>query len=86
MRDTAAPTVAAHTLGCKVNQCDTDALLARMTDEGFSIRGFNQQADVYIINTCTVTHAGDKKSLQIIRRARRQSPAALVAVCGCMPQ
>jgi len=78
--------VAAHTLGCKVNQCDTEALLTRLADVGFTICDFNQRADIYIINTCTVTHTGDKKSLQMIRRARRQNPKALIAVCGCMPR
>ena len=78
--------VAAHTLGCKVNQCDTEALLARLTEAGFAVRRFNRTADVYIINTCTVTQSGDKKSLQMVRRARRQNPTAFVAVCGCMPR
>ncbi|MCL2378879.1 MAG: tRNA (N(6)-L-threonylcarbamoyladenosine(37)-C(2))-methylthiotransferase MtaB [Defluviitaleaceae bacterium] len=86
MTDAALQTVAAHTLGCKVNKCDTDALLARLTNVGFSVGEFNQPADVYIINTCTVTHAGDKKSLQMVRRARRSNPAAFIAVCGCMPR
>jgi len=78
--------VAAHTLGCKVNQCDTDAVLRRLIEIGCKICNFNDIADIYIINTCTVTHAGDKKSRQIIRRARKQNPHAMVAVCGCMVQ
>ncbi|MCL1788625.1 MAG: tRNA (N(6)-L-threonylcarbamoyladenosine(37)-C(2))-methylthiotransferase MtaB, partial [Defluviitaleaceae bacterium] len=78
--------VAAHTLGCKVNQCDTDAVLGRLTDIGCVIGSFNDAADIYIINTCTVTHASDKKSRQMIRRARKQNPAACIAVCGCMTQ
>ena len=78
--------VAAHTLGCKVNQCDTDAVLGRLTDIGCTICHFNDAADIYIINTCTVTHASDKKSRQMIRRARKQNPDAMVAVCGCMTQ
>ena len=78
--------VAAHTLGCKVNQCDTDAVLARLVKIGCKICNFNDTADIYIINTCTVTHASDKKSRQIIRRARKQNPHAMVAVCGCMVQ
>jgi len=77
--------IAIHTLGCKVNQCDTEKLLARLIEEGYDICSFDQTADVYIINTCTVTHTGDKKSLQIIRRARRLNPTAFIAVCGCMP-
>jgi len=79
-------TIAAHTLGCKVNQCDTEALLARLTNIGCIIRDFNQPADIYIINTCTVTHASDKKSRQMIRRAKKQNPQAKIAVCGCMAQ
>jgi len=77
-------TVAAHTLGCKVNQCDTDAVLALLANIGYIIGKFSQAADIYIINTCTVTHTSDKKSRQIIRRARKQNPVAFVAVCGCM--
>ena len=73
-------------MGCKVNKYDTDALLAKLAEAGVLIQEFNQLADIYIINTCTVTNAGDKKSLQIIRRARRQNPAAFIAVCGCMPR
>ncbi|MCL2404730.1 MAG: tRNA (N(6)-L-threonylcarbamoyladenosine(37)-C(2))-methylthiotransferase MtaB [Defluviitaleaceae bacterium] len=85
MRDK-APTVATHTLGCKVNKCDTDALLTQLTGVGYKVSEFSKPADIYIINTCTVTHAGDKKSLQMIRRARRQNSAAFIAVCGCMPR
>jgi len=76
--------VAAYTLGCKVNQCDTEAVLGRLVGIGCTVRNFNQHADLYIINTCTVTHTSDKKSRQMIRRARKQNPNALVAVCGCM--
>ena len=78
--------VAAHTLGCKVNQCDTEALLTLLGGIGCTICDFNQNADIYIINTCTVTHAGDKKSRQMIRRAKKQNPLAKIAVCGCMVQ
>jgi len=78
--------VAVHTLGCKVNQCDSEALIALLTDIGCVICNFNQIADIYIINTCTVTHASDRKSKQIIRRAKKLNPAAKVAVCGCMVQ
>ena len=77
----------AYTLGCKVNQYDTDAMLARVKTLGFRVCNFNDFcADVYVINTCTVTHVSDKKSRQIIRRARKASPLAFIAVCGCMPQ
>jgi len=75
-------TIASYTLGCKVNQCDTDAILARLTD--LTLVNFNEYADIYLINTCTVTHTSDKKSRQMIRRAKKQNPNAFVAVCGCM--
>ena len=77
-------TVAAHTLGCKVNQCDTETLLTELRNMGFVVIPFEHKADVYIVNTCTVTHTGDKKSKQTVRRARKQNPSAYVAVCGCM--
>ena len=77
-------TVAVHTLGCKVNQCDSEALLARLVGMGFASVRFNEVADIYIINTCTVTHVSDRKSRQMIRRARKLNPDAFVAVCGCM--
>ena len=82
---TTKASVAAHTLGCKVNQCDTDAVLAQLVHIGCNIvHNFNMFADIYIINTCTVTHTADKKSAQMIRRARKINPNAIVAVCGCM--
>jgi threonylcarbamoyladenosine tRNA methylthiotransferase MtaB len=77
-------TVAAYTLGCKVNRCDTEDVLARLAEIGCAVCNFNNKADIYIINTCTVTHASDKKSKQIIRRAISRNPGAFIAVCGCM--
>lgn len=74
--------VTAHTLGCKVNQCDTEAVLKLLKDNGCVIS--TDTADVYVINTCTVTHTSDKKSRQIIRRAKRNNPDAIITVCGCM--
>jgi threonylcarbamoyladenosine tRNA methylthiotransferase MtaB len=81
-----AITFALYTLGCKVNQCDADALRAKLQENGYiySARGTAQPADICIINTCTVTKTVDKKSLQHIRRARRKNPDAFIAVCGCM--
>jgi len=76
--------IAVHTLGCKVNQCDADSLIAGLAARGhaaFAYRGFD--ADVIVINTCTVTHAADKKSRQLLRRAKRENPCAFVAMCGC---
>ena len=80
------PTVAAHTLGCKVNQYDTQAMLELFLQEGYSIVSMDQPADVYLINTCTVTGTGDKKSLQLIRKIRREHPSSRLIVCGCMAQ
>ena len=79
-------TIAAHTLGCKVNQYDTQAMLELFLQQGYQIVPFSAQADVYLINTCTVTGVGDKKSLQLIRRNRREHPDSLLIVCGCMAQ
>ena len=80
------PTIAGHTLGCKVNQYDTQAMLELFQREGYQIVSMDQPADVYLVNTCTVTGTGDKKSLQLIRRIRRDYPGAHLIVCGCMAQ
>jgi threonylcarbamoyladenosine tRNA methylthiotransferase MtaB len=79
-------TVAAHTLGCKVNQHETETILELFRQQGYQVVDFAGEADVYLINTCTVTHLGDRKSRQIIRRATRQNPHALVVVTGCYAQ
>lgn len=81
-----APTVAFHTLGCKVNQHDSDMMAALFAAAGYEVVPFHDIADVYVINTCTVTHLSDRKSRQMIRRAVSQNPAAIVAVCGCYVQ
>ena len=78
--------VAIYTLGCKVNQYETQALEAALTAAGHALVPFGGQADAYIINTCTVTAVSDKKSRQAIRRARGLNPSAVVAVCGCYAQ
>lgn len=78
--------VAFHTLGCKVNQYDSQAMLELFEQAGYQPGDFDQPCDVYVINTCTVTGTGDKKSLQAVRRARRLNPAADIIVCGCMAQ
>lgn len=80
------PTIAAHTLGCKVNQYDTQAMLELFLREGFRIVPIDQAADVYLVNTCTVTGTGDKKSLQLIRKIKREHPSSLLIICGCMAQ
>lgn len=81
------PAVAFYTLGCKVNFYDTEAIWQLFKQEGYEQVDFDEQtADVYLINTCTVTNTGDKKSRQIIRRAIRRNPDAIVAVTGCYAQ
>ena len=72
-----------YTLGCKTNQFETQALERAMLERGFEIVPFEKTADVYIVNTCSVTATADKKSRNAIRRARALSPDAVVAVCGC---
>jgi len=79
-------TVAVCTLGCKVNQYDSQAMLERFEEAGYQATPFSAFADVYVINTCTVTGTGDKKSRQMIRRAHRQNPEAAIVVTGCMAQ
>lgn len=79
-------TVAFYTLGCKVNFYDTEAIWQLFKNEGYEQVDFESTADVYLINTCTVTNTGDKKSRQIIRRAVRRNPDAIVAVTGCYAQ
>ena len=79
-------TVAFHTLGCKVNSYDTEAIWHLFKEKGYTQVEFDDVADVYIINTCTVTNTGDKKSRQMIRRAIRRHPEATVVVTGCYAQ
>ncbi|HYK85089.1 MAG TPA: tRNA (N(6)-L-threonylcarbamoyladenosine(37)-C(2))-methylthiotransferase MtaB [Ktedonobacteraceae bacterium] len=76
-------TFAVATLGCKVNQSDTDAISDQMHQAGFEQRNFDEVADVYIVNTCTVTHLGDRSSRQLIHQAHRRHPNALLVVTGC---
>lgn len=79
-------TVAFHTLGCKVNHYETEAIWQLFKEQGYERVDFEEQADVYVINTCTVTNTGDKKSRQVIRRAIRQNPDAVICVTGCYAQ
>jgi threonylcarbamoyladenosine tRNA methylthiotransferase MtaB len=78
--------VAFYTLGCKVNQYDTQAMLELFLSEGYEVSAFDERADVYVVNTCTVTGTADKKSRQMISRAKRQNPGALVIAAGCLAQ
>ncbi|WP_066064077.1 tRNA (N(6)-L-threonylcarbamoyladenosine(37)-C(2))-methylthiotransferase MtaB [Neobacillus soli] len=79
-------TVAFHTLGCKVNHYETEAIWQLFKQEGYERVEFESISDVYIINTCTVTNTGDKKSRQVIRRAVRKNPDAVICVTGCYAQ
>ncbi|MEK4494886.1 tRNA (N(6)-L-threonylcarbamoyladenosine(37)-C(2))-methylthiotransferase MtaB [Ureibacillus sp. FSL W8-0352] len=79
-------TVAFHTLGCKVNHYETEAIWQLFKEHGYERVDFEEQADVYVINTCTVTNTGDKKSRQVIRRAIRKNPDAVICVTGCYAQ
>lgn len=78
--------VAFHTLGCKVNHYETEAIWQLFKEEGYERTDFEAIADVYVINTCTVTNTGDKKSRQVIRRAIRKNPDAVICVTGCYAQ
>jgi len=78
--------VAFYTLGCKVNQAETQGLAALFRDRGYKVIPFEETADVYVVNTCTVTREGDRKSRQVVRRAVRANPEALVVVTGCYAQ
>jgi threonylcarbamoyladenosine tRNA methylthiotransferase MtaB len=80
------PSVAFHTLGCKVNHYETEAIWQLFQSEGYKRTDFDSSADVYVINTCTVTNTGDKKSRQVIRRAIRKNPDAVICVTGCYAQ
>ncbi len=78
--------VAFYTLGCKVNQYETQALEQMFAGRGHTLVPFEGEADVYIVNSCTVTAVSDKKSRQVVRQARKRAPDAVVALCGCYPQ
>ena len=78
--------VATHTLGCKLNFAETSNLLRRFTDDGAEIVDFHQTADLYLINTCTVTAVAEKKCRNFIRQAHRQNGSAVIAVVGCFAQ
>ena len=80
------PTIACHTLGCKVNQYDTQAMEELLNRAGYESVPFPGPADVYLLNTCTVTGTGDKKSMQTARKLKREHPGSLLILCGCMAQ
>ncbi len=78
--------VALHNLGCKVNAYEMDVMRQNLQENGYEIVSFAQKADVYIVNTCTVTNIADRKSRQMLHRARRNNPAAVIVAVGCYVQ
>ena len=78
--------VAFYTLGCKVNQYDTQMMVEKVKAANYEICSFNEKADIYVINTCTVTQISDKKSRNIASRAKKVNPDSIVVVCGCFSQ
>lgn len=79
-------TVALHTLGCKLNFSETSTLTRLLENDGFEKRGFDEVADVYVINTCSVTDNADKECRQLVRRIQRKAPEAMVVITGCYAQ
>jgi len=77
------PKIAFYTLGCKANQYETEAMKSQVALNGFEITDFHSPSDIYVINTCTVTHVADKKGRQAIRQARRRNPKSKIIVTGC---
>ncbi len=80
------PKAAIYVLGCKVNQTEADSIAGMFRSSGYQIVDFSEKADVYVIHTCTVTRESDRKSRNLIRRAVRSNPLAVVAVTGCFAQ
>ena len=79
-------TAALHNLGCKVNSYETEAMQQLLEEAGYEIVPFHEKADVYIINTCSVTNIADRKSRQMLHRAKKQNPDAVVVAAGCYVQ
>ncbi len=79
-------TIAFHTLGCKLNFSETSSLSRMLEQEGFEKKEFTEQADVYVINTCSVTDNADKECRQIVRRIQRKAPESFVVITGCYAQ
>lgn len=78
--------VAFHTLGCKLNFSETSALSRMLENEGFEKRGFDEKADIYVINTCSVTDNADKECRQLVRRIQRKAPDSTIVITGCYAQ
>jgi len=79
-------TVAFHTLGCKLNFSETSTLSRMLENEGFEKKDFEDKADVYVINTCSVTENADKECRYLVRKIQRKSPESLVVITGCYAQ
>ncbi len=78
--------IAFATLGCKVNQYETENLIELFLSDGFDVVNLNEEADIYVVNSCTVTSVSDKKTIKVIRRLKKQNPTAKIVLTGCMPQ
>ena len=79
-------TVSFYTLGCKVNQYETNAMEQQFIKNNYEIVENTQKADIYVINTCTVTNMAERKSRQMLRRVKEINPSAVLVVCGCYAQ
>ena len=77
---------ALHNLGCKVNAYETEAMQQMLEEAGYQIVPIQERADVYVINTCSVTNIADRKSRQMLHRARRRNPNAVIVAAGCYVQ
>ena len=78
--------VALHNLGCKVNSYEIDVVQQKLQEKGYKIVSFDEKADIYIVNTCSVTNIADRKSRQMLHRAKKQNPEAIVVAMGCYVQ
>ena len=74
--------IAFHNLGCKVNSYETEVMQQKLQEKGYHIVPFDQKADIYIVNTCTVTNIADRKSRQMLHRAKQRNPEAVVVAVG----
>ena len=79
-------TIAFHNLGCKVNSYETDAMAQKCSEKGYKIVDFEQKADIYVVNTCSVTNIADRKSRQMLHKAKKQNPDSVVVAVGCFVQ
>jgi threonylcarbamoyladenosine tRNA methylthiotransferase MtaB len=78
--------IAFHTLGCKLNYSETSTISRMMEAAGYTKKSFEEEADVYVINTCSVTENADKECKQLVRRIQRKAPEAMVVITGCYAQ